>query len=105
MAGSENVFPGDLNAPKKQEKTQKVEAKQDETKQMDKYLLKTFSSPEGKKVLEFLNEFYIQSVLKPVKDPAGTINSDMTTFGLYQQEGQKLLIKNIEMRVERAKSG
>ena len=91
---------GDLNEEKKI-----VSTLSDEDKEMDKFILKIFSLPVGKKVLEFLNQHYIQSIHKPVKQANGTINSDMTTYGLYQKEGQKLLIKNIEMRMERAKSG
>lgn len=105
MGDSEKVFPGDLPKPKKQEKTPEDQAKADEQTKMDRYILKTFTSPEGVEVLKLLNNHYIKKLSAPVRDADGSFNASMTTFTLWEREGQKKLINDIELRMERAKKG
>ena len=92
---------GDLNEPKKgipPEMAQKI-------LDMDVLIAKTFSSHAGRKVLEWLRQQYIENPVEGyVVDRNGAINADATTFQMYQREGQKIVIKNLEMRMKRANS-
>lgn len=92
---------GDLNEPKKgipEEMAQKI-------LEMDVLIAKTFSTHAGKKVLGWLRQQYIENPVEGyVVDRNGNINADATTFQLYQQQGQKIVIKNLEMRMKRANS-
>ncbi len=75
----------------------------EKVKEEDVFIAKTFSTPNGRKTLQWLRELYIEAPLQGyVVDSRGAINADATTFQLYQKEGQKIAIKNIEMRVKRA---
>lgn len=72
----------------------------------DQLIAKAFGTPSGKKVLQILKEKYVETGLQGyVIDRNGSINAQATTFEMWQKEGQRLMIKNIEMRIERANSG
>jgi len=69
---------------------------------MDVLIAKTFNSPAGKKVLEWLKEEYVEGIVAGyVVDRNGTINAMASTFQMYQREGQRILVKNIEKRMKR----
>jgi len=71
----------------------------------DVFIAKTFSTPSGRKTLEWLRNLYIEApVAGYVVDRNGNINAAATTFQLYQKEGQRIVIKNIEMRVKRGQN-
>ncbi len=90
---------GDLNEPKSRIPPEMAE----KMREMDVLFAKTFNSAAGKKVLSYLREQYIDfGVTGYVVDGQGTINAMATTFQLYQREGQRILVKNIEMRMKRA---
>lgn len=92
---------GDLNESKKgipEEMAQKI-------LEMDVLIAKTFSTHAGKKVLDWLRKQYVENPVEGyVVDRNGNINADATTFQMYQREGQKIVIKNLEMRMKRANS-
>lgn len=72
----------------------------------DSYIAKTFSTPTGRKTLEWLKSRYVESGLSGyVVDRNGGINAEATTFEMWQKEGQRVLVRNIEMRIKRANSG
>ena len=72
---------------------------------MDVLIAKTFSSEAGRKVLAWLREHYIDGPVEGyVVDRNGNINADATTFQMYQREGQRIIVKNLEMRMKRANS-
>ena len=72
---------------------------------LDVLIAKTFSSHAGAKVLKWLRDQYIDGPVEGyVLDRNGSINSAATTFRMYQRDGQRILIKNIEMRIKRGKS-
>lgn len=92
---------GDLNEPKKGVPAPISE----KIHEMDVLIAKTFSSHAGKKVLGWLRQQYIENPVEGyVVDRNGAINADATTFQLYQKEGQKIVVKNLEMRMKRANS-
>lgn len=69
----------------------------------DVLIAKTFNSAAGKKVLEWLRTEYVESYQAGyVVDRNGTINANATTFDIYQREGKRMLVKNIEMRMKRS---
>lgn len=89
-------MPGDLNEPKPPELPEKH-------REMDVLFAKTFNSAAGKKVLAYLKEEYVDVVVGGyVVDRNGTINAMASTFQMYQREGQRILVKNIEKRMKRA---
>jgi len=92
---------GDLNEPKKgvpAEIAQKI-------LDMDVLIAKTFSTLAGKKVLDWLRQQYVENPVEGyVVDRNGAINADATTFQMYQLQGQRIVIKNLEMRMKRANS-
>jgi len=61
---------------------------------VDKSFARTFDTEEGKKVLEYL-------VSKTLNQPTWLPGGDHT-FG-YAREGQNSIIREIQMRIERAK--
>ncbi len=70
--------------------------------EMDVLFAKTFNSPAGQKVLEYLKEEYVEGIVAGyVVDRNGTINAMASTFQMYQREGQRILVKNIEKRMKR----
>jgi len=74
-------------------------------REIDTLIAKTFSSFAGRKVLAWLKEEYFEGrATGYVVDRNGAINAAATTFQLYQREGQRILLKNIEMRIKRAES-
>jgi len=76
-----------------------------ERKDMDILIAKTFGSQAGKKVLKWLRDQYIDGPVEGyVVDRNGNINSAATTFRMYQRDGQRILIKNIEMRMKRGQN-
>jgi len=94
-------LPGEFNEKKKRvpsEIAQKI-------LEMDVLIAKTFSTPAGKKVLKWLRNQYIDGPVEAyVVDRNGNINAAATTFQMYQREGQRIIIKNLEMRMKRANS-
>jgi len=94
-------LPGELNEKKKgipPEVAQKI-------LEMDVLIAKTFNSQAGRKVLAWLREQYIDGPVEGyVVDRNGNINAGATTFQMYQREGQRIIIKNLEMRMKRANS-
>jgi len=71
----------------------------------DVLIAKAFNSLAGRKVLKWMRDTYIDNAIEGyVVDRNGSINADATTFQMYQREGQRILIKNIEMRMKRAES-
>ena len=94
-------LPGELNEKKKgvpPEIAQKI-------LEMDVLIAKTFSSHAGRKVLKWLREQYIDGPVEGyVVDKNGSINADATTFQMYQREGQRIIVKNIEMRMKRGQN-
>jgi len=94
-------LPGELNEKKKGVPPE-VAAK---LREVDLILAKTFGTPTGRRALKFLRDQYIDGPVEGyVVDRNGAINADATTFQMYQREGQRILIKNIEMRMKRANS-
>jgi hypothetical protein len=90
---------GDLNEPKKGVPTP-ISKK---ILEMDVLIAKTFCTQAGKKVLSWLREQYVENPVEGyVVDRNGNINADATTFQMYQREGQKIVVKNLEMRMKRA---
>ena len=94
-------LPGELNE-KKQGIPPEVAEK---IREVDVLLAKTFSTPTGRKALKWLRDQYVDNPVEGyVVDRNGAINADATTFQMYQREGQRIIIKNIEMRIKRANS-
>jgi len=91
-------LPGDLNVPKPgvpPELAAKI-------LEMDALFSKTFNTAAGKKVLAYLKEEYVEGIVAGyVVDRNGTINAMASTFQMYQREGQRILVKNIEKRMKR----
>lgn len=103
MVGDSNrgQMPGDLQETKQGVPKELAEKVLEE----DVFIAKTFSTPAGRKTLQWLRELYIEAALQGyVVDGRGAINAEATTFQMYQREGQRFLIKNIEMRMKRANS-
>jgi len=96
---SRKHLPGEFNMPEKG--IPKEEA--DKMREMDTAIAKTFNSTAGKKVLEWLRGEYVDTAIMGYAiDRNGAFNADVTTFQLYQREGQRIVVKNIEMRIKRA---
>lgn len=92
-------MPGDMNAPKPGVPPELGE----KDREMDVLFAKTFNSQAGKKVLTYLRELYVEvAAAGYVVDRNGTINAMASTFQMYQREGQRILVKNIEKRMKRA---
>lgn len=92
-------LPGELNEKKKGIPPEVAE----KIREVDVLLAKTFSTPTGRKILQWLRDQYIDGPTEGyVVDRNGAINADATTFQMYQREGQRFLVKNLEMRVKRA---
>ena len=102
MTNDRSHLPGELNENKK---GVPPEIAQD-ILNLDILIGKTFSSVAGREVLKFLRDKYIDGAVEGyVVDRNGSINAEATTFQMYQREGQRILIKNLEMRMKRANSG
>ena len=94
-------LPGELNEKKKGVPPEVAE----KIREGDVLLAKTFSTPAGRKTLKWLRDQYIDGPTEGyVVDRNGSINADATTFQMYQREGQRFLVKNLEMRIKRANS-
>lgn len=92
-------LPGEFNGRKKGVPTEIA----NKIREMDVLIAKTFSSHSGMKVMEWLREQYIDAPVEGyVIDRNGNINADATTFQMYQREGQRIIVKNLEMRMKRA---
>ena len=101
MAEDKTPMPGDLNQPKTGIPPEVAE----KMREMDILIAKTFSSQAGRKVLAWLREQYIDGPVQGyVVDRNGNINAHATTFQMYQREGQRIIVKNLEMRMKRANS-
>jgi len=95
------TLPGDLQEVVKGVPSEITER----TQEMDVLIGRAFSTYAGGKVLTWLRETYMDNAVEGyVVDKNGTINAEATTFQMYQREGQRILIKNIEMRMKRSKS-
>lgn len=66
----------------------------DDQYSIDKYFARTFETEQGQKVLEFL-------ISKTLAQPTWIPGSE-TSFG-YAREGQNSIIREIQMRIARAK--
>ncbi len=90
---------GDLNEPKSRIPPEMAE----KMREMDVLFAKTFNSAAGKKVLSYLKEEYVDVIVAGyVVDRNGNINALASTYQMYQREGQRILVKNIEKRMKRA---
>jgi len=97
----ESVYGPDKDSGKPKIPTELLE----KNREMDVLIAKTFSTQAGKKVFKWMRDQYIDGPVEGyVVDRNGNINSDATTFRMYQRDGQAILIKNIEMRIKRANS-
>ena len=75
-------------------------------KDLDLLLGKTFSTGPGIEVMKWMKEKYVEGPAAGyVIDRMGQINAMASTFDMYQREGQRILVKNIEMRIKRANTG
>jgi len=91
-------MPGDLNETKPGVPPELAK----NVREMDVLFAKTFNSPAGRKVLQCLQAEYVdRGVAGYVVDRNGTINAMASTFQMYQHEGQRILVKNIEKRMKR----
>lgn len=90
---------GDLPGPDKKA----LEAAQQKIHDEDVILAKTFSTPTGRKALEWLRDQYVdRPVTGYVVDKRGAINAAASTFQMWQREGQRIVVKDIEMRIKRS---
>lgn len=89
-------MPGDFTQ-KKIEVDPKIA---DKLREMDALIAKTFSTPTGKRVLQYLRD---ETIEKPVFRRIG-----MDLAGVNEgffREGQNELVRQLEMRIKRANSG
>lgn len=98
---TENIMslPGDFNDGVKGIPLEAAE----KIHELDVLIAKTFGAGAGKEVFQWMKKQYLEGPTAGfVVDAKGQINALASVLDVYQREGQRLLVKNLEMRMKRA---